>query len=63
MDEFSPIKQIKISARQRFIEPWMTRELEISSRWKKELYKASLKNGALLEAKTKYIDSEIILTK
>ena len=56
MDEFSPIRWIKISVRRRFVEPWMTRGLEISSRQKKELYKASLKNGALLEAKTKYID-------
>ena len=57
MDKISPIKKVKISAKRRFIEPWMTRGLEISSRKKKELYKATLKNGAAQESKLKYISS------
>ena len=56
MDKISPIKKMKISAKCRFVEPWMTRGLEISSRKKKELYKATLKNGATQESKLKYIE-------
>ena len=56
MDKISPVKKIKISAKHRFIEPWMTRGLEISSREKRDLYKATLKNGATQETKLKYIE-------
>ena len=56
MDKISPVKKIKISAKHRFVEPWMTRGLEISSRKKRDLYKATLKNGAMQETTLKYIE-------
>ena len=43
MDKYSPLKQIKISAKRRYIEPWMTKTLETSSIKKKKLFKESLK--------------------
>ena len=49
MDKISPVKKVKISSKCRFVKPWMIRGLEISSKKKKELYKASLKNGAMHE--------------
>ena len=47
---------MKISAKCRFVEPWMTKGLEILSTKKKEHYKATLKNGAIQESKLKYIE-------
>ena len=44
---------MKISAKHRFIEPWMTRGLEISSRKKKELYKATSKKWGNTKIKIK----------
>ena len=41
MDEVSPLQKIKISAKWRYVEPWMTRSLKKSSRKKHELYKAT----------------------
>ena len=42
MDEISPLKKICISGKRRYIEPWMSRGLEISSRKKDSLYKKTL---------------------
>ena len=42
MDEISPIERIWISGKRRYIEPWMSRGLEISSRNKERLYKKTL---------------------
>ena len=53
MDKVSPIKSVKMLSRCRFMESWMIRGLEISSRQKKE---ASLNNSALQESKLKYIE-------
>ena len=39
MDEISPVEKICISGKRRYIEPWMSRGLEISSRKKESLYK------------------------
>ena len=39
MDEISPIERVWISGKRRYIEPWMSRGLEISSRKKESLYK------------------------
>ena len=39
MDEISPIERIRISGKRRYIEPWMSRGLEISSKKKESLYK------------------------
>ena len=42
MDEISPLKKIRISGKRRYIEPWMSRGLEISSRKKDSLCKKPL---------------------
>ena len=42
MDQISPIKNVRISPKHRFVEPWMTRGLEISSRRKQQLYKKAI---------------------
>ena len=39
MDEISPIELIRISGKRRYIEPWMSRGLEISAKRKESLYK------------------------
>ena len=40
MEKYSPLQKIRISSKQIYIEPWMSRGLEISSKKKKErLYK------------------------
>ena len=42
MDKIAPHKLIHISAKRRFIEPWMIKGLEKASRTKKKLYKKTL---------------------
>ena len=42
LDKTAPVKQVRISAKRRFIEPWMTRRLEQSSCKKMRLYKKTL---------------------
>ena len=39
LDEVSPVKTMRISAKRRFVEPWMTRGLEQLSKKKLALYK------------------------
>ena len=39
MEKHSPLKRIKISSKRIYIEPWMSRGLEISSKKKDILYK------------------------
>ena len=46
LDEVGPIKTIQISGKQRYIEPWMTRGLEESSKTKLKLYKKTLVHGS-----------------
>ena len=42
MNEISPLKKICISSKRRYIEPWMSRGLEVSARKKEKLYKKTL---------------------
>ena len=42
LNEVAPIKSVRISAKRRFIKPWMTRGLEIASRKKLKLYRKTL---------------------
>ena len=42
LDRVAPIKKVKISAKKRFTEPWMTRSLAVSSDKKLKLYKKTL---------------------
>ena len=46
MDDISPVKQVKISGKCRYVEPWMTRGLEISQKKKESLYKKTLMNNS-----------------
>ena len=55
MDEISLIKQIKISAKHRYVEPWMTRGLEKSSKRKHSSYKVTLKPTSTALDTEKYI--------
>ena len=45
MDQIAPLKTVRISAKHRYKEPWMSKCIEISSRKNNELYKATLKEG------------------
>ena len=42
MEKYSPLQKIRISSKRIFIEPWMSRGLEISSKKKDRLYKRTL---------------------
>ena len=55
MDEISPIKKVTISAKHHFVEPWMARGLEISSKKKHDLYKASITHNAMDIDRERYI--------
>ena len=39
MDEVSQIEHVRISGKHRFVEPWMSRGLEVSAKKKETLYK------------------------
>ena len=54
MDSVSPITKVRISAKQKYIKPWMTRGLEISGWQKLHLYKETLKASATHKDITKY---------
>ena len=56
LDEVAPVKTITISARRRFIEPWMSKSLESSGRKKVQLYKETLKINATNFDRQKYRD-------
>ena len=43
MEKYSPLRKIRISSKRIYIEPWMSRGLEISSKKKDILYKKTLK--------------------
>ena len=42
LDSIAPIKTVRISAKRQFVEPWMTRGLEIASQNKMRLYNKNL---------------------
>ena len=54
MDKYSPVKQIRISAKRRHVEPWMTKGLEVLSKKKKLLYRESLKANSNEQHRLKY---------
>ena len=56
LDEVASVKTITISARRRFMEPWMSKSLESSSRKKVQLYKETLKTNATNSDRQKYRD-------
>ena len=54
IDTISSVKSVKISAKRKYVEPWMTQGLEISGCNKKCLYKKTLQSDANDIAITKY---------
>ena len=45
LDKITPVKHVRISAKRRFVEPWITRGLEVASCKKLNLYKETLSNN------------------
>ena len=54
MDKISPEQTIIISHKRRYVEPWMTRGIELASRKKLELYKKSISKGGSMVDVEKY---------
>ena len=54
MDSVSPVTKVRISAKRKYIEPWMTRGLEISGQQKLCLYRETLKASAMCKDIMKY---------
>ena len=54
MDKYSPVKQVRISAKRQHVEPWMTNGLKTLSKRKKLLYKESIKANATDQDRLKY---------
>ena len=55
MDEVAPIKQIWISGKRQYVEPWMTKGLERASKKKLELYRKMLQKDSTENDKERYI--------
>ena len=56
MDKVAPIKTIRISARWRYVELWMSKCIKQLSRWKLKLYKVTLRPDATDATRQKYKD-------
>ena len=54
LDEITPVKHVRISAKRRFVKPWMTRGLEVASRKKLKLYKKTLLNNCMEADQARY---------
>ena len=54
IDSVSPLIKVKISAKRKYLESWMTRGIEISGHRKLCLYKETLKSTATCKDITKY---------
>ena len=54
LDEITLIKCVRISAKRHFVEPWMTRGLEVASCKKLKLYKKTLSNNCTEADQAKY---------
>ena len=63
LDKIAPVKEVRISAKRRFIEPWMTRGLEQSSRKKMRLYKKTLTVDCTSADQTRYKEYRNIYNK
>ena len=46
MDKTAPLKTVRISAKHKYIKPWMSKGIEVASRKNTELYHATLKPNA-----------------
>ena len=56
LDKVAPIKNVRISWKRKYSEPWMTKGIESASNKYKRLYKESLKEGASKKERHKYTE-------
>ena len=63
LDKTALVKEVRISAKRRFIKPWMTRGLEQSARKKMRLYKKTLTTDCIPADQTRYKKYRNIYTK
>ena len=63
LDKIAPVKEVRISAKRRFIEPWMTHGLEQSSHKKMRLYKKTLTMDCTSADQTRYKEYRNIYNK
>ena len=54
LDKITPVKHVRISAKRRFVEPWMTRGLEVALHKKLNLYKKTLSNNCTEADQARY---------
>ena len=63
LDKIALVKEVRISAKRRFTEPWMTHGLEQSSRKKMRLYKKTLTTDCMPADQTRYKEYRNIYNK
>ena len=63
MDSIAPIKHVRISGKQCFVEPWMTTGLETASQNNKKLYLETLRKGCPVSVMEKYKSSRNLLNR
>ena len=63
LDKTAPVGEVRISAKRRFIEPWMTHRLEQSSRKKMRLYKKTLTTDCIPADQTRYKEYRNVYNK
>ena len=56
LDKVAPVKTVKILSKKRFVEPWITRGLDIAGRNKLKMYKKTLSSTCTPEEIQKYKD-------
>ena len=54
MDSVAPVETIRVSGKQRFVEPWLTKGLEVATRKNRKLYKKTLHRDHLEEDVIEY---------
>ena len=55
LDDIAPIRMVRISAKQQYVEPWMTKGLESAAKTKLKLYRKSLEITSSDEDRKKYV--------
>ena len=63
LDKTALVKEVRISAKRRFIEPWMTHGLEQSSHKKMRLYKKTLTTDCIPADQTRYKEYRSVYNK
>ena len=63
LDKIAPVKEVRISAKRRFIKPWMTHGLEQSSHKKMSLCKKTLTTDCTPPDQTRYREYRNVYNK